>query len=383
MRSLARFRRRRRGRLPHRRYRLLIAAALILSAANASGAVATAADVSRAIEMVFAGDVGAAGGDVNADGRANAADVSGVLFGLRSPTQPGPFGVGLRRMLFVKPSETKPDQERRLLTDIWYPAPPGTGPIDPRTGARGNAPLAEGAASLPLVMFSHGSCGFSEQSTYLTALIASYGFVVAAPPHPGNTARELFTCMERAQLADSFANRPADIIFVIDSLLALNADPASFFFGAIDPSRIGMSGHSFGGLTTLRVSAADPRVIAGLALAPVARIIEDEVARIRVPMMIQVGTLDDLLGDARLAYGLLQPPRYALEIERMTHSPFSDFCIECGPNALLPAEAHLFVLRYAIPFLLHWVAHDGRFDAFLANGAAPPSVHFVAEPGAG
>jgi dienelactone hydrolase len=358
-----------------------IAAIVASSAACAAGAVPAPADVSRTIEMVFFGDPGAAGGDVNADGRANAADVSGVLLGMRSPTQAGPFGVGLRRMTFVKESVTNPGQQRRLNTDIWYPADPGTGPIDPNIGARANAPLAAGAANFPLLLFSHGSCGFSRQSIFLTATVASYGFIVAAPPHPGNTSSELATCMEPAQLTDSFANRPADISFVIDSLLVLNTDPASFFYGAIDPNRIGMSGHSYGGLTTLRVSAADARVIAALALAPVATGIEPEVAQIHIPAMIQVGTLDGLLEDARLAYDLLRPPRYALEIARMTHSPFSDFCLECGPDTLLPDEAHLYVLRYAIPFLLHWLAGDGRFDPFLAAAAAPTGATFIADPG--
>ena len=52
------------------------------------------------------------------------------------------------------------------------------------------------------------------------------------------------------------SEREADIRFVIDSLLQLNADPESFFAAAIDPNRIGVSGHSFGGETTQRVCAA-------------------------------------------------------------------------------------------------------------------------------
>ena len=82
------------------------------------------------------------------------------MLGLRSPTQPGPYGVGLRRITFTKRSETMPEQNRPLLTDIWYPAPPGAGPIDRRPGGKSNAPLAEELSNLPLVLFSHGSCGF-------------------------------------------------------------------------------------------------------------------------------------------------------------------------------------------------------------------------------
>ena len=43
------------------------------------------------------------------------------------------------------------------------------------------------------------------------------------------------------------------------------------------------------------------------------------------------------------------------------------------------ADGHRDVLRYAVPFLLHWVAKDDRFDAFLAPGAALPGVLFTAD----
>ena len=35
----------------------------------------------------------------------------------------------------------------------------------------------------PLVLFSHGFCGYRQQSSFLTTTIASWGFVVAAPTH--------------------------------------------------------------------------------------------------------------------------------------------------------------------------------------------------------
>jgi hypothetical protein len=34
------------------------------------------------------------------------------------PTQPGPYGVGVQRIAFTKPSVTMPDQQRVLLTEI-------------------------------------------------------------------------------------------------------------------------------------------------------------------------------------------------------------------------------------------------------------------------
>jgi len=46
-----------------------------------------------------------------------------------------------------------------------------------------------------------------------------------------------------------------------------------------------------------------------------------------------------------------------------------------------PIRTAATILRYAVPFLLHWVAGDNRFDAYLAPGAAPPGVIFSADTG--
>lgn len=359
----------------------VIVACVCTAPIQSAAAIPSGADIAQGINMVFAGTTGAVSGDVNADGRADAADVVGVLLGLRNPTQPGPYGVGVKRPTFTKPSVTMPEQQRVLLTEIWYPGPPDNGPTDEHPGGKVDAPLADGVRNLPLVIFSHGSCGYQEQSVFFTSYLASHGFIVAAPPHPGNSTHEILTCGTPAAESDSLANRPADIEFVLDSLLALNETPTSFFYGAIDPSRIGMSGHSFGGLTTLLVSAMDARIIAGLAMAPVAEGFEDQVRSIHVPMMTEVGTLDGLHANGQLAYSLLHAPRYLVEIDDMTHAAFADLCLDCTPTSLTLAEAHPIILRYAIPFLVRWIAGEHQFDAFLDPSAAPPGVTYSAETG--
>ena len=362
-----------------------VAASMVSSANN--GAAATSADIARTIAMVFAGDPGAAGGDVNADGLASAADVCGTVQGLRGPTQPGPFGVGVQQITFTKQSETHPDQARPLQTVIWYPTTIGAAPVSAKLGGVVNAPLATGAMALPLLLFSHGSCGMPTQSLFLTPLLASYGLIVAAPPHPGNQLQDLLTCNTPAAQVDSFLNRVADVTFVLNSLLQLNDDSGSFFYHAIDATRIGMSGHSFGGQTTLRVCAADDRVIVGLALAPALAPIQAVVPTIDIPMMVQDGSLDTLTPHATNAsatYNLLHPPRTLLEIFNTGHFAFSDGCFpgfsDCGPNTLTQDDAHLYVLRYAVPFVLHSLAGDDRFDAFL-SGPTPSGAMLMVDLG--
>ena len=157
-----------------------------------------------------------------------------------------------------------PAQDRALLTDIWYPTTPNASPLDVDLGGVVNAPRTAAAASLPLLLFSHGNCSLPTLSRFFMRALASYGFIIAAPLHAG----DLLTDPDcGTNDGDGIANRPADTGFVIDSLLQLNTDPTSFFSGAIDPRRIGMSGRSYGGSTTLRVSDSDPRVIAGLLMA--------------------------------------------------------------------------------------------------------------------
>ena len=309
------------------------------------------------------------------------------------PWQPGPFGVGVQQVTFTKKSATVPTQDRILPTDIWYPTEPNTGPIDSTLGGVVGAPRAAATANLPLVLFSHGDCTLPEMSTFFMQALASWGFIIAAPLDPG----DLFTdpdCLAGPPLAiDAIANRVPDTRFVLDALLQLNGNPNSFLAGAINPNRIGMAGHSQGGRTTLLMSAVDQRVIAGLALAP-GNPGGPSLRNIHTPIMAQGGTLDSIIPFdvfVQPIYNLLKPPKYLVEIAHTGHQAFLDtgcypavptpICDATGPDALTADAAHQLILRYAVPFLLHWVAGDDRFDAFLAPDAAPPGVIVTTDTG--
>ena len=81
-----------------------------------------------------------------------------------------------------------------------------SGPITSTFGAVVGAPLDPSGGPYPVVLFSHGSCGYPAQSLFLTPLLASRGFIVVAPPHPGNTIFELSTCGTPAAQAAAFSS---------------------------------------------------------------------------------------------------------------------------------------------------------------------------------
>ena len=271
-------------------------------------------------------------------------------------------------------------QTRTLTTPVWYPAPPGSGPIDPMYAGVLNAPLDGTAAPYPILMFSHGSCGFPLQSKFLTPLVATYGFVVAAPPHPGNTIADP-GCGSPSSQAASFLERATDIRFVLDQMLAANGDSMSPFFGSIDPNRIGMSGHSFGGNTTYNVVSIDSRFKTALPMAGAVV----GMPMLTVPSMSMLGQIDSVvnLPAIRTTYDNAQPPKYLVEIKNAGHFAFSDGCFpgpDCNPpTTLTQPEAHADVLRYAVPFLMVYLAGDQSFLPFLSLPAGP-SFEVRAEP---
>lgn len=289
----------------------------------------------------------------------------------------GPFAPGYRTIQWIKDSVVSPGTPRVLDTAIWYPAPAGSGPVSPDTGGVTDAPLDPAAGPYPIVLFSHGSCGLPRQSRFLTPLLASHGFVVVAPPHPGNTVAELPACQTLPALTAAAVERPRDMVFVLDRMIAADADPSSPFFGALDESRVAMTGHSFGGLTTYLVTAIEPRIDVAVAMAPAAAPASTQ----PVPSLTILGAVDTVISNpaARAAYERSASPKLLVELEHAGHYAFSDFCFpasDCNPPVTLTQdEAHAAVLRFVLPFLQVHLAGDARWAPLLERPAQPGFVY--------
>lgn len=294
------------------------------------------------------------------------------------PRARGPFEAGVRTLRFTKAS-VETGEPRTLETVVWYPTTPGAGPLD--DGLRGvvDAPVASSGAPYPVVLFSHGMCGSPRQSLFLTPLLASQGFVVVAPPHPGSTTADIPFCLTPESLVSSFRERPHDVSFVLDEMLAASAEAGSPFFRALDPSRIAMSGHSFGGLTTYLVEDLDPRIKVAIPMAPA---ILDQPS-LAIPSLTLLGQTDGVLPVApmRAAWEASVAPKVLVEIEHAGHYAFSDFCrpgSDCRPPETLTSdEAHAHVLRWVRPFLELHLNGDEAFAPFFL--APEPGVVLRAE----
>lgn len=201
---------------------------------------------------------------------------------------PGPFSVAQLELVLV--DETRGTAansaapalpNRTFPTSIWYPE--------------------NGTGSYPLVVHSHGFVSKRSDLGYVAELLASYGYVVAAANYPLTSGTA-----DGGPNANDLVNQPADVSFLIDSLLEL-APSTKPFVGDIDQTRIGLMGYSLGGITTSLATyhprLRDDRVSAAISIAgPSAGLASKFYQSSDVPFMMIAGTADALVAfDANAA----------------------------------------------------------------------------------
>jgi predicted dienelactone hydrolase len=119
---------------------------------------------------------------------------------------------------------------------------------------------------LPLVIFSHSSGGNRRSATFLCSHLASHGYVVASMDHSEIVAADLAPAAEetaeqrKARVDAVIGSRVPDVRFLIDYMRGAGLN--------VDPDRIGLVGHSFGGWTVLAVPEADARIRSVVAMGP-------------------------------------------------------------------------------------------------------------------
>ncbi len=182
---------------------------------------------------------------------------------------PGVYAVGLRILRLTDTSRTitLPDgtsAPRPLVTEVFYPALGAPGPAG--APATQDAAAASAKGQFPLIVFGHGFAVTPKLYAHLLEAWARAGYVVAAPLFP----------LENAQAPggpdeSDLVNQPADMHFVISSMLSLSQRSTGPLAGLISPAEIAVSGQSDGGDTALAVAYDGPyrdhRVGAAVILA--------------------------------------------------------------------------------------------------------------------
>lgn len=191
-------------------------------------------------------------------------------------TEPGPYPVGVTTIRLADGP----------AVEIWYPAVEATtGEVAydvrdfvpesiravltadvPATysfiGAR-DVPVADAdPASFPVVLFSHGFAGMRLQSTFLTAHLASWGFVVASPDH---ASRDLEHVLAGTATGDR-EEAVTDLLRSLEMVTALRTTETLGWGDKIDDTRVVAVGHSAGG-GTVALAANDDRLAGYVSLA--------------------------------------------------------------------------------------------------------------------
>ncbi|HXX53249.1 MAG TPA: hypothetical protein VEI28_01620 [Thermodesulfovibrionales bacterium] len=261
--------------------------------------------------------------------------------------------------------------------------------------------LPKEKAPSPIVLFSHGLGGSRKGSSYLGNHWAGRGYVVVFIQHPGSDASvwqnkpsaEGIAAMKRAANTENFMLRVRDIHIVLDQLERWNASQASVLMGRLDIKRIGMSGHSFGALTTQAVSgqrfrmgqnfATDSRIKAAIMFSPSSPRRgnpKEAFGEVKIPWMLMTGSRDfALIGDARLESRLAVFPalprggKYELVLYGAEHSTFTEGSLPGETGGKHNPNYHRVILALSTAFWDSYLREDASAKDWL-DGLGPRSV---------
>lgn len=247
--------------------------------------------------------------------------------------------------------------------------------------------LPPGNSPAPVALFSHGLGGSREGSAFLGKHWAARGYAGVFLQHPGSDdsvwrgrpARERLEAMRAEASAENFLLRVKDVPAVLDQLEEWNGAAGHALAGRLDVKRVGMSGHSFGAVTTQAVSGqsgargmgsfTDARIKAAVIFSPSSPRRGDPkqaFGGVKIPWMLMTGTNDvAVIGDAdmasRLAVFPALPPggKYELVLDGAEHSVFTERALP-GESGKRNPNHHRAILALSTAF----------WDAYLRGDAA-------------
>ncbi|MGY0062143.1 alpha/beta hydrolase [Streptomyces sp. LZ34] len=291
----------------------------LLGGLAATGAAVTLASASLASGAVSSGN-GGKGDKGRTGGTEQAREGDAIRVELPAPTGPYPVGMVELHLVDRGRKERWGPGDRELMVSVWYPAQreadgarvpymrPGAaevfgagaarilkvegGAIDWAgftTHAREGAGVARGLGRRPVVLYSPGMYNERTLDTGAVVELAGQGYVVVtvdptyeahAVEFPDGRVAEASAEIGKIEpIVDRnkavLEVRVADVRFVLDRLevLARGGNPdagrrrlPSGLGAALDMARVGMFGHSLGGMTTAEAMRLDRRIRAGVNL---------------------------------------------------------------------------------------------------------------------
>ena len=392
----------------------------------------------------------------------------------------GPWAVGFRR---ARATDARRGG-RKLPLAIWYPVAPAEAqgrragyscvplplmPLRVRSDtAVWDAPIAR-ARKWPVVIFLHGLPSLETQSPNYTETLASHGFVVVAVRHTGTSVfsigrdvRRWLSALKKGATPDlprtlpgeqppgglcataaaarrgeawalEWAGRPSafclsrtfDAWFAMDWVAEQARTPSSFLHGAVDPDRVGLTGHSAGGSICLAAAAGyggsppDPRIRAIVPIAPAgtAFVPAEALDTVAAPALFVAAGSDKLAPwaeETRRVFDLIPSRAKAIaRIRGAAHTHFADiegyvhlaksfgfypwvwrlvgpaflsrlYDDTHAPGALPAYESQRLLNKYAVAFLALHLKGDDAGRALLTPGQAgghEPAVDLLTRPG--
>jgi predicted dienelactone hydrolase len=280
----------------------------------------------------------------------------------------------------------------------------------------------------PVIVVSHGLASRPEDFADNAQHLASHGFLVALPQHPGSDlqqAKDLIEGFSREVFQlNEFIDRPADISYVLDYLEQQNQ---AVYGGRLNLTEVGVVGHSFGGYGALAVAGAtidfnyleqecdltiprlntslllqcraldlprqeynfrDQRVAAVMAVNPVNSSIfgPEGLSKISLPIMMVAGTYDPatpaIYEQFRSFPWLSAQNKYLALVEGQAHVNFSNLdpgiqeTVESISNLTLasPQILQRYGGSFLMPFFGFYVENDPIYQPYI-NSIASYSEH--------
>ena len=315
---------------------------------------------------------------------------------LRDLRQPGDYGVAPTQVFRLK------DESRQREFDLLI--------VQPQRWREGKTPV---------IILSHGLASRPEDFEDRAKHLASYGYLVALPQHPGSDFQQLQAMLNGFSRnifeVSEFIDRPLDISYVIDELERRNLRE---FQGRLDLNNVGVMGHSFGGYGALAVAGAtldferletvcnrrilgpnlslllqcralelprkdynfrDERITSALVINPVTSTVfgANGLSQVKIPVMLGAGSSDPatpaVLEQLQAFVWINTDDKYFVLVEGQAHVNFSRLdasakaLLDSFPDLTLPKQEILDTYGNAllVSFSEVYVAKNESFRKFL------------------